>query len=338
MKRMTIIVFMLICSAIIVFGEGPSVTKTGTTAASFLKIGVGARSIAMGGAFTAVADDITAFYWNPAGLARMKSNEALFNHVNWIADIKYDVGGAAIQIEGFGSLGVMFGILNIGEMERTTIELPEGTGETFKAGGSVIGLSYAKNLTDRFSIGFNAKYIREFIWNESASSFALDLGTLYEAPVMNGLRIGASMSNFGPKMRMEGRDVLQLLKTGPGGQNLVNSSLEMESYELPLLFRVGLSTDIIKDDNSKLILAVDAIHPNDNTEYVNSGVEYRWANMVSVRGGWKSAFERGGEQGLTLGGGIEYSLENMIGVLFDYAYMDFGRLKEVHYFTVGLKF
>ena len=87
-----------------------------------------------------------------------------------------------------------------------------------------------------------------------------------------------------------------------------------------------------------MTVAVDAIHPNDNTEYVNSGLEYTWANIVSLRAGWKSAYERGSEQGLTFGGGIEYSLASQMDFVLDYAYMDFGRLKPVHYFSFGLKF
>ncbi len=318
--------------------SSPSITKTGTTAAQFLKIGVGARSIGMGGAFTGVSDDITAIYWNPAGLAQMATGQAEFNHVNWIADVKYDVAAASIIVDGIGTLGASFATLNDGEMEVTTTSEPEGTGEKFTAGGTMIGLSYARSLTDRFSIGFNFKYLNEYIWHETAQSFAVDFGTIFVAPVLNGLKIGASMSNFGPKMQLDGRDILFLVNAGAGNQNLVDANYTLDSYELPLLFRVGLATDAVKEENSRLTLAVDAVHPNDNTEYVNSGIEYSWSEMVSVRAGWKSAFERGGEQGLTLGGGLNYTLQGSLGVVFDYAYQDFGRLQSVQYFSVGVKF
>lgn len=318
--------------------SAPAITKTGTTAASFLKIGVGARSVGMGGAFTGLSDDISAMYWNPAGLASMGGGQAMFHHVNWLADVRYDAAAVAIIIEGLGTLGGNFTSMNVGDMEVTTTSEPEGTGEFFTAGGTSIGISFARSLTDKFSIGFNAKYIREYIWNENASSVGLDVGTLYVAPVFNGLRIGASMSNFGTKMRLEGRDALTLIRTGAGDQNLVNASLELDSYDLPLIFRVGLATDALRDENSRLTLAVDAVHPNDNTEYVNSGLEYTWGNIVSLRGGWKSAFERGGEQGLTLGGGLEYNIEGSASVLIDYGYQKFGRLQEVHCLSVGVKF
>jgi opacity protein-like surface antigen len=338
MSRSASIIAAIVVSCSQLFGQAAVITKTGTTAAQFLKIGIGARSIGMGGAFTAVANDISALYWNPAGLARMGGGEASFNHVNWIADVQYDAATAAVAVDGLGTLAVGFSATNVGDMDVTTTSMPEGTGEQFTAGGTSICLAFARSLTDKFSIGFTFKYIHEYIWNESANSVGLDIGTMYTAPVLNGITIGASMSNFGPKMRMEGRDALQLIASGAGNENIVNAQYEMGQFDLPLMFRVGISTDAIRDDNSRLTLAVDAVHPNDNTEYMNSGVEYTWGNLVSVRAGYKSAFERGGEQGLTVGGGLEYAMSSTLSILADYAYQDFGRLKAVHYFSVSVKY
>lgn len=328
--------FFLLCPVLL--PQQATLTKTGTTAASFLKIGVGARPTAMGGAYTAVASDLSAIYWNPAGIGRLTGGEASFNHVDWIADIKYDNASFAIVLEGMGTLAGSFTTMNVGEIEVTTTEDPEGTGERYTAGATMMDIAYARQLTDRFTIGFNVKYIREDIWHMSAQSFAMDFGTLYTADVLHGLHIGASMSNFGPKMRLEGRDNKILVNAGSGGQNIVDGEVVLDSYDLPLIFRVGLATDVMNGDNNRLTLAVDAVHPNDNTEYVNSGFEYSWANIVSLRGGWKSAFERGTEQGLTAGGGIQYALAPQLNVLIDYTYQEFGRLKPVHYLSFGLKF
>lgn len=336
-KNIVLIIISLLCAGLL-YSQNVSITKTGTTAASFLKIGVGARTIGMGGAFTAVANDLSAIYWNPAGLGRLPTSQVSFNHIDWIAGVKYDNAAAAIAVGEIGTIGLSFTTMNVGDMEVTTTDMPEGTGEMFSAGGTLIGLSYAKNLTDKFSIGFNVKYVREDIWNMRAQTIALDIGTLYTADILNGVNIGADMSNFGTKMRMVGRDNRVLIKTGAGGQNIVNAEYELGSYDLPLIFRVGLATDILRSENNRMTVAVDAIHPNDNTEYVNSGLEYTWANIVSLRAGWKSAYERGSEQGLTFGGGIEYSLASQMDFVLDYAYMDFGRLKPVHYFSFGLKF
>ena len=202
----------------------------------------------------------------------------------------------------------------------------------------MVGLNYSRFLTENFSIGFNAKYINESIWNMSATGFAIDVGTLYKIPVLNELRIAASVSNFGTKMQLAGRDVTEIVPAGAGGGNFVNSNLELDKFDLPLLFRFGISADVIKEGTSRLTAAVDAIHPNDHTEYINSGLEYAWNEIIFIRAGYNSLFEEDSEKGLTFGFGLNYRIVDMIKVKLDYAYQDFGRLTEVHYFSVGVNF
>ncbi len=326
---------IFIGSAIIVNAQ---TVKTGTTAAQVLKIGVGGRAVGMGSAYTAVADDISAMYWNAGGLASLKSNEAYFNHTSLYADIGFDYASFAANLGEFGTIGASVSVLSVDEMPVRTIEKPEGTGELFDVGSMVIGLSYARSLTDNFSIGFNAKYIRESIYNMSAVGFAVDVGTIYRIPVLNELRIAASISNFGTKMRLEGRDALVITHSGASGDNLINSNLELDEFDLPLLFRFGLSSDIIKFGDSRLTLAVDAVHPNDHTEYLNSGAEFAWNETVFLRGGWNALFEKDSEKGLTLGIGFNYRLADYVTFVLDYAYEDYGRLTEAHFFSAGIKF
>jgi hypothetical protein len=199
----------------------------------------------MGGAYTALADDINAMYWNPAGLSRMNSKEAYFNHVDWIMDVKLDYAGFAMDVADFGTLGAFISVMSMNDMPVRTLQQPEGTGELF-SGSIVIGLSYARNLTEEFSIGFNAKYVGEHIWNESAKTFAVDIGTQYIIPFLNEFRLGASISNFGPKMKMSGRDILQTTTVGSGEGNLINTDLQLDEFELPLLFRIGIAVNAIK--------------------------------------------------------------------------------------------
>jgi opacity protein-like surface antigen len=334
-QRIVLLGALLLCSSV---AASQSLTKTGTTAAPFLKIGVGSRAIGMGGAFTATANDISAMYWNPAGLAAINGNEATFNHVSWLADVRYDFAAAAISLVDFGTLGVFVDILTMDEMDVRTIEMPEGTGERFTAGGMAIGLSYARNLTDQFSIGFNTKYIRENLWHMSSTSFGVDVGVLYKIAILNEFRLGANIANFGPKMKLEGRDNLYVIQVGGPEGNLVNSDIQLESYDLPLLFRVGVAADVLKEETARLTLALDAVHPNDNTSYLNTGMEFGWNEILFVRGGWKSLFERDTEQRWTLGAGINYTMLQGVSLKVDYAYQDFGRLASVHYFSVGLKF
>jgi opacity protein-like surface antigen len=172
----------------------------------------------------------------------------------------------------------------------------------------------------------------------SATGFAIDVGTLYKIQVLNELRIAASISNFGTKMQMSGRDATENYPAGAGGGNLVNSNLEMDKFDLPLTFRFGISSDVIKEATSRLTLGVDAVHPNDDTEYLNTGLEYAWNEIVHLRAGYNSLFEKDSEKGLTLGFGVYYRIVDLVKVKLDYAYQDFGRLKDVHYFSVGINF
>lgn len=337
MKKLNYVLFITLAVALF-FAAQAQTLKTGTTSAQILKINVGPRAIGMGGAFTSIADDITSVYWNPSGTANIQSNEVYFNHSNLYLDISNDFAAISTNVSGFGSIGAFVSVLSVDEMLVRTVEQPEGTGEFFDYGSIVVGLNYARFLTENFSIGFNAKYISESIWNMSATGFALDVGTLYKIPVMNELRIAASVSNFGTKMQLAGRDITEIVPAGAGGGNFVNSNLELDKFDLPLLFRFGISADVIKEGTSRLTVAVDAIHPNDHTEYINTGLEYAWNEIIHIRAGYNSLFEKDSEKGLTLGFGLYYRIVDLIKVKLDYAYQDFGRLTSVHYFAVGVTF
>jgi hypothetical protein len=313
-------------------------SKTGTTAAQVLKFNVGPRAIGMGGAFTAIADDISALYWNPGGTANITSNEAFFNHTNLYSDIAHDFAAFVTNLSDLGSVGAFVSVLSMDDMKVRTIENPEGTGEIFSFSSIVIGINYSKYLTNNFSIGFNAKYIAEKLWHMNASSFAIDIGTIYKIPILNELRIASSISNFGTKMQLSGRDVTVIYNSGAGGSNLINSNIELDQFDLPLIFRFGLSADIIKSSSNRLTIGIDAIHPNDNSESMNYGLEYSWNETAYLRAGYNSMFETDSEKGLTFGFGLNYRLFESVKAKFDYAYQDFGRLKSVHYFSVGLVF
>ncbi len=339
MKK-TILIFIMVAviwTPLTVLG----VTKVGTTAANFLKIGVGARAIGMGGAYVALASDASGMYWNPAGIALVEGGEAFFNHTTWIADINFDYAGMVLSVPTVGTFGLNTTFLTMAEMDRTTEYYPEGTGQKFKAGSYALAVTYARSLTDRFSIGVNAKYIREYILNSSAGGMAIDIGTLFITR-FRGLRIGANITNFGTKMQMSGRDILVQHDIDPqreGNNDKLNADLGTDKFDLPLNLRVGVAYDVLQDvENNQLWVAIDAIHPNDNVESLNIGAEYMLFNMVSLRAGYSSLFAIETEKGLTFGAGLQYKFMGSVEARIDYAYESFGRFDNVQKFSIALGF
>ena len=318
-----------------------TITKTGTTAAQFLKIGVDARASGMGGAFVAMRGSLASMHWNPAGLAYIPSMEAMFTHQEWLADLNYNHFAFAVTMEGFGVLGASITSLTAPEEAVRTVEQPDGTGELFNASDLAINLAYAKQLTDRFAIGGNIKYIRQNIWHSNANAVAVDIGALFTTPFKN-IRLGASITNFGNDMRMSGRDLKFSEDPDPnneGNVEFINANLETDAFPLPLLFRVGIAGELIDTGNTKLTFGIDALEPNDNSSSLNGGVELSFNETLFLRGGYATLFRQDSEEGVTLGAGLQYRpWGNTSKLRIDYAYGDFGLLDNVQRFSVAISF
>ncbi len=315
------------------------VSKVGITAAPFLTIGVGARATSMGGAFVATANDASALFWNPSGIARIDHPEGIFSHINWIADIKYDFIGFLLPVGRFGTVGASITSLSMDDMLVRTETEPQGTGEYFESGDLSLALSYAVNLTDRFSIGFTGKYIRQQIWKETAQGAALDIGTIFVTD-FHGMRIGATLSNFGTDMKMSGEDLVHYIDIDDqilGNNDEIFAQLNTDSWPLPLNFQVGLAMELINSSMHRLTLAADAIQPTDNTESINLGMEYGLREWFFLRGGYRNLFLRDGEEGATFGIGASLKSVARIPLRFDYAFADFGRLQNIQCITIALE-
>jgi len=339
-KILVSLLILCVCTSEL-FAQGTSgVSKRGTTAAPFLSIPQGARGLGMGGAFVAVANDASAMYWNPAGIAELTGFSFVFDHTYWIADIKYEYLGATIGIGSFGTLGVNVTASNIGDMKVTTIDQQDGTGEIFNVTDIAIGLSYGLKLTEDFAIGFNPKFVHQSIWKMSASAFALDIGVKYRTP-FKGITLGMSVTNFGTKMQMRGNSALVQYDPDPynsGNNGRIPAELSTDEWDLPLNFRVGIAYDVPLGDIGKLVLAADAMHPNDDYESVDFGGEYVFSDVVYIRGGMRSPFVKDSEEGLTLGIGVKQFVMGNLQLSLDYAYQNFSRLKNAQKVSLGVSF
>lgn len=343
MKRysaVTVVTILMTCVGIAQQGVG--VSKSGTTAAAFLEISVGASAVGMGSAFVSIADDATALRWNPAGVAGLQQVNVIAVRTNWIADTKFDFAAVVVPLSGFGTVGLSVTSLSMEDMKVRTVDFPEGTGEFFSAGDLAGSLSYSRRLTERFSIGVTAKYIQQTIWHESASGFAIDVGTLFKTDLFGGMTIGAALTNFGTSMKMNGRDARQFIRLNPnelGTNGQIPTDIQLDSWDLPLLFQFGVSTRLFDNDTYRWTIAVDALHPNDNYESVNAGTEVAFLDFLFLRAGYQSLTLVQSEGGMSLGVGVSTSnvLDNMK-VAFDYAYENMGRLEGVHVLTLGLRF
>ena len=325
--------------------------RMGTTTAGFLEIGVGGAGIAMGDAYVASTRDMSAIYWNPAGLALMNGNQAMFMYQPWVVDVNTLFAGAAITVPTLGTIGIgVFG-MNYGNMDVTTLEYQNGTGEQFTAYDYNFSLTYARSLVTWFSFGASAKYVTSKIWHSDAGTFAVDLGVLVQTPFFSptgenddGMKIGMSISNYGSRMRYDGIDLLFPTDMDPsadGNYQNLQAKYKMSDWELPLIFRVGMSLTPIARANQRLTLEV-ALHPNNMSESLNLGAEYTYIvpgfGNFSLRGGYKGLFLVESNYGPTFGGGIKYYLSPSLSFNIDYAYRTLGVLGDVHCTSFGVSF
>lgn len=330
----SVIIFIMFLA---MFAEPAAQSKVGTTAANFLNIPIGSRATGMGGAFASIANDATTMFYNPGGLSRITGNEFTASYTEWLVSTKLNWLGVAVKLDENNAIGISVNQLDYGDEEITTAEQPNGTGQRWDAQDLAISLSYARNLTDRFSIGGTFKYITQRIWNESATAFAIDVGLLFYTQI-EGLRIGMNISNFGSEMKMDGKDLLLSADIDPnnaGNNPNIASRLSTEYWPLPLMFSVGLSYDGLRTEDWLLTVATDAKIPNNESKYLNVGMELMWSDLISLRAGYNSLFKEAAEEGISAGIGIQYDFGGFT-VKVDYSYTDFGIFSEISRYTLSV--
>ncbi len=306
-------------------------SRSGTTAATFLTIGTGAKGQSVGNAYTAHARGADALFWNPAGASRPYADThlagAFFTHHEWLADINYNAAAVTIPV-GSSVVGLSLASVDYGRMLVRTVQLPEGTGETFGSSDLSLGLTYARPLTQSFYFGGTVKYIRQSIRDNSASTIAFDFGFVLETNYLNGLEVAASIQNFGGKMQMAGLNGQIFVDVDPnssGNNDNIPARLEMGSWDLPLSFRFGVAIPIVKLNNVELLAFGDANQTNDNNLNSDFGGALRFGNRtfnLDMRAGYRDAFLDNVDSHLTYGAGLDIRVSS-VRFGFDFAYVPY---------------
>lgn len=310
------------------------VDYSGTSAVNFLKIGVGARPMAMGDAAIATINSAEALYWNVAALSRIDNGFSMaVSSMDWLVDTRNSYFAAAYKWDDIGSFGLDVQFLDYGKIEETTVYDQNGTGRFLSANDFMIGFGYAKELTDRFAFGVKLKYINETIADASGDAFAVDLGAVFLTSFFNNkFRLAASLSNFGTKLQFKGRDlsVTYNIPDNPSNKQ-IPADLSTIEWDLPLLLRFGVSNYFIDNDDVSLLVAYDVLDSRDYEVRHNVGTELGLYKMVYLRGGYKFNYD---EVSYTVGLGLDFNNIIDYNLKLDYLYLDFGDFGALNQFSL----
>ncbi|MCD6180906.1 MAG: PorV/PorQ family protein [Candidatus Cloacimonetes bacterium] len=337
-----IIVILLITALVPTLLMAEIFAKTGTAGLQFLKIGVDARATGMAEAYTAVTDDISSVYWNPAGLALKSDKDQFFvSHTNWVADIYYDYA-AASKVTNYGTFALSLGMLYMDDMDVTTEEQFGPNGETFTNYDLSAGLTYASMFTDKFSFGATVKYLRQNLDKYNVNGMSVDVGSLYNTGWKN-LTIGMALRNFGPDLRYEldndgdgssDEDPFDLLDND--GDGLIDEDREEVEFKIPMNFSLGVAVDLMNRGNQRLIASGQIDNCVDREETYNVGFEYK-IGTFKIRAGNQFNMDAAG-----LAAGLGWTLPLSFGIIdLDYSFTEMNDLSESflkspHRFTIKL--
>jgi hypothetical protein len=315
--------------------------KVGTTSMQFLKIMPCARATALGDAYSVLASGAEAAFWNPSGIAQIQDQELSSTYMMWMMDTKIGALSFASSLNDYGAFAVSLQYVDYGEMEEAIWNRPYSkndpypglTGRTFNPFAYVVAISYANTLTDKFSVGVSVKYAHESLYNGSTFNAMTSSGT-YENVNTWGSGL---LFDFG----MHYNTGYKSIQLGIAVQNFgANIKYAQESSSVPLQFRWGVAADLIgKDalllnmDDNRLTVAFDLFQPNDYAQQYHLGMEYEFADIFAIRGGYKFNYD---SEGLTAGIGIKQVIST-VKFSFDYSYGAVSNfLGDVHRISLGV--
>ena len=338
-------------------------TRYGGTAAVFLTLPQDARGASLGGSYASLVNDVSATFYNPAGLALMGTSQAMFSYTNYVADTRHVAGAVGWSLR-VGEWGFGVSVQNFGfsGAKVYTEDSQDGNGETYSVSNTAIGLTGALQFSDRFSAGITARLVSEQLGRASANGMTLDFGTNYHGEVAGRpLRASFIIVNYGSSLQAKGPVLNTSVDPLDESMNVEQTpaAFRTSAFEPPTQFHVGVAYDVLAASNNRLTLLSEFYQPNDATAGVGVGAE--WAANLSgglsaaLRGSFTFAGDnkdsdisqgfttaafstdtgKQGMDGLALGGGLGFKAGSFsIGV--DYAYRNLGLLSTVNQFSVKL--
>ncbi len=327
-KKIALIVTVLLAVSISITYAGNR-SRIGTAGAQELRIPIGSRGTAMGGAVISSITGVESIQWNPAGLAFTEGTEVMFTHLPYFVDINVNFVGIATNIEDFGTLAASAKIVSIGDIEVTDDYYQDGTGAFFNPTLMVLTASYARILTTRVSFGATAKLINEKIHDVSATGFAVDVGFIYE-PGWRDMALGIAIKNYGPEMRFSGIGFSRPLDGRQG-------AAEGAAFEIPSTFDIGLSYSVYNQGPNLGKLCGNFTSCNYSQDVWSGGAEYSYDDTYFLRAGYSYADQNDYLYGVTFGGGLKFKMGNT-NMFFEYAWNQTEVFEDNHFFTIRTTF
>lgn len=317
------VIALILVSAVIfpVFAQ----RKVGFAGAKFLSIPLTVRGSGLSDAYTALFGEPSCVFWNPAGLAEIPFPRSLgFSYTHYIAENYLGSLSYIQDYMGYGKVGIFVGYLYSPNFEEAYVDEEQSaylTGKKVNYTAFQAGLTYSQKFTKLFSFGINVKGIYEgYADVTSAYSFAIDAGTLFWTG-WKSLRVAMSLQNLGPNLKPSGKYIKYTMKE--------DIEKEYIDYPLPIIFRIGLASEVFETEFLKWTISFEAKHPNDNVETFSLGTEISYMSMLFLRGGYTINKDEGG---LAFGFGLSLAKRTLV----DYSFSDFGALPDIH--RVGLSF
>ncbi|MCU0452711.1 MAG: PorV/PorQ family protein [Bacteroidetes bacterium] len=338
---------LLVAGLLLVCAPAAVAQKVGTSSLQFLKVMPDARGTAMGDALASVASGANAVFWNPAGIAHADAIDVAGTTTMWLFDAQQHALAAAIPLDDWGTVAVQLQYVDYGSMPVTRADQlqfagtgtnvrynPGLTGETFNPSTYLIGVTYAKKMTDKFATGVTVKFINESLWSsstvtytstsgvtETVNTFArlvlFDFGLQYNTGYRT-VRVSAAVQNFGAQVKFA-----------------------KEGFPAPLAFRIGTAADVVgpngllgESEDNRITMAYDLFQPNDYKQQMHLGMEYGFSDAVFLRAGYKFFYDN---DGLTAGAGVRQEVGGFP-LSLDYSYGSMGDyLPAVHRISVGVQ-